>query len=72
MNTISNLTSSKNKIFSIGMNGNVDSISLTSLCGKRMFSIMTVEKRDHLLYLSTTEKKELFFLANNEIREMSL
>jgi predicted HAD superfamily hydrolase len=37
-----------------------------------MFSIMTVEKRDHLLYLSTTEKKELFFLAKNEIREMSL
>ena len=72
MNTISNLTSSKNKIFSIGMNGNVDSISLTSLCGKRMFSIMTVEQRDHLLYLSTTEKKELFFLAKDEIREMSL
>ena len=66
MNTISNLTSSKNKIFSIRMNGNVESVSLTSLCGKRMFSIATVEKRNHLLDLNKTEK-ELFFLARNEI-----
>ena len=64
----SNLTSSKNKISSIRMNGNVESISLTSLCGKRMFSIMIVEKRDHLLYLSTTEKERI--ISSSEERNM--
>jgi len=68
MNTISNLASSKNKISSIRMNGNVESISLTSLRGERMFSIMTVEKRDHLLYLSTTEKERI--ISSSEERNM--
>jgi hypothetical protein len=50
------------------MNGNVESISLTSLRGERMFSIMTVEKRDHLLYLSTTEKERI--ISSSEERNM--
>jgi len=50
------------------MNGNVESISLTSLRGERMFFIMTVEKRDHLLYLSTTEKERI--ISSSEERNM--